>query len=699
MFKKVSLSAVLVLLGLIAWAEEDSATVFTLDAISITATPIEDDFDSTTAMKVEVPLLDTPQQVSVIDQEVMLEQQDNTVAGILKNDASISNRGNFGAADSYAGRGFPLDSSGNYLMDGRTMLFVEPPAVETLERVDVLKGPAAFLYGQGAPGATINFISKKPEGENFVTPLVQLGSYDYYRAHVDGNYMSPELDGLGMRLNVAAEDANGFNDTFYKQRQLVSMVLGYQPSEGGSHTLGHFTYQHSKTPQDTGLVAIGNGVIDLPVTTSLNQGWTVNDQEDIDVGVRGAYETNSRWTVYQSLNFQYVDRDRILANIVNIDDDAQTARYSIYRREDTWQYYTAIIDAAAEYQPFGINNEILLGANYTRIEHDNRETARQTSNTFALNDIPKLSKPDFGGFMPTNTVATDNIAVYGQDIISILPKWDVVLGARYDSYWVSANHAENYTEQNVTPRAALLYKMRDNLTTYLSYSESFEINEPVSNNNAVNNGEHLDPTISKQVEWGVKGEWFNQRLLTSVALFVIKRENEPVTEDLTQPIDGKEQIVRQRGEQTHKGIDATAQGHINDRWLMVGSLMLLDAHFGDDNADDVVGNRPASVPKYAASLWSSYDLMQRARDSFSINGGVFYESDRYGDDQNSFELGSFARTDIGAGYEYRDSSYQFNTRITLENVFDEEYFYAYRRTNVTVGRPRSVWFTVSLKIN
>jgi iron complex outermembrane receptor protein len=125
--------------------------------------------------------------------------------------------------------------------------------------------------------------------------------------------------------------------------------------------------------------------------------------------------------------------------------------------------------------------------------------------------------------------------------------------------------------------------------------------------------------------------------------------------------------------------------------------MWLDARFSDNNDPEVAGNRPASVPEIAATLWGEYRFTKGKYKNFGLNGGVFYEGQRYGDDQNTFTLDPYTRIDVGTAYYYPLKEKELAIRLNIENINDVTYFYANSRTNVTVGAPRSVWLTFEVR--
>lgn len=684
----ISLLVILLSSGVV-FAQDDITPIFTLETIEVSATAID---MTGTGNRVGLEPLDSPDSSTVIDDEIIDEQQANRLDDILKNDASISNKGNFGAQSSFTSRGFTLSDSGNYLRNGLQYFYFDAPPVESIDRVEILKGPASFLYGSGSPGGMINFITKMPQQEDFNHAGAQTGSWDYYRAYADVNHHTESVDA---RLNLAIEDTKSFRDHYFHERELFDFSAKGQTLPQTS-TLFNFTYQHTNQPQDTGLVAVGDEVVDLPRSTYLNQDWTKTELDSIITSLDSYTDLVNDWTLHSALYYQYVDRERILSSLRMRDDDSTDFQYSMQRRLDIWHNYTALFEVLANKEFLGFDQKLLFGVTDNLTAHKSQETKTILSDVYSIYDPPTLPEPDLGDFQDPVQITTNNVGVYAQDVIQLHTQWEMIMGARYDTYQAYSSTVEDGHAQHISPHLALLYKPLYNWSQYISYTEGFEFNEAVSDRNAVNFGESLDPTLSEQIELGTKLELFDSKLLLSAAIFDILRTNQPVTEDF-EGDEGGEVIVVQRGEQHHQGLELGAQGHISDAFTLLSTLMWMDAELTDGNPAEIEGNQPAAVAKIAATLWGEYRFQEGALNDFAINSGAFYEGERYGDDENTFVLDPYTRIDAGVAYYYPIKKNELAIRLTVENITDVDYFYAYRRTNVTVGSPRSVWLTFEIE--
>jgi iron complex outermembrane receptor protein len=260
--------------------------------------------------------------------------------------------------------------------------------------------------------------------------------------------------------------------------------------------------------------------------------------------------------------------------------------------------------------------------------------------------------------------------------------WRLLVGGRYDDYEEEQN--EDIELTNFTPRVGLLYLLDDDLSFYGSYSESFEPNSSVSSAFA-NVGDILDPTIGEMFEVGAKWELYDGNALLTAAAFVIEREGSAF-------IDVINNLLLQRGLQRNTGVEFTASGLIGDNLSLIGSMTYLDAELVKDDNPAIEGNAPAGVSDVSLSLSAEYQIPSENWRGLSVQGGVFYESDRPVDDQNTFELDAYYRVDVGAKYvhQLKRGGKELITRLTVSNLFDEEYYKAENRFSINPENPREV---------
>jgi iron complex outermembrane recepter protein len=662
------------------------------EQITVTASPDYGVQTSTTAAKMRLPILMTPRSISVIPSAVIQDQQAIREEEVLKNEASVTSRGSFlGAYESFAIRGFLLDNTANFLRDGRTYFRLASPPMETVERMEVLKGPESVLYGRGAPGGMINLVTKQPTATPYISAKFMTGSYDMYYGHLDLGGPIDKKGNFGYRTNFVYENSNSFRDFINVERRLASGGVFWNHARGKQLRFSA-DYIEDDRPQDTGLVAIGDGVAPIPRTRFLNNPWGHYDSKVGNIGAFYTAELGRSWKLDAGFNYQDFERDRYDQQPLRLNEETGDMLNRARRRVNRWDFYTYNVDLTGEQRFGNRRNTILIGMNLIDIDVLNNETQRNVNLPTNIFN-PTYHPNPFIETRPDSNPGNDNrLAFYVQDAFEITQKLSVVgaLGVSIVSSQFFApgqtTPGSEFSDEALVPRVGLVYRVAPRVSTYVSYSESFEPNFVVTQ--GTNIGEQLAPTTGQQFEAGVKAQP-NGRLTWTAAYFDLARQNIPFFDvDLDRVVE--------RGEQVNRGFDTSFSGQITSNWTVIGSVMLLDAQFTVDPV--VQGNRPAAVPKASGSLWSRYGFTRGFLRGVSVGGGWFGEGSRFGDDNNSFRLDSYSRLDLGLSYRLPIERVNVELQANIENLFDEEYFRANSRLSVFPGTPVSgrfglrVWF-------
>jgi iron complex outermembrane receptor protein len=276
------------------------------------------------------------------------------------------------------------------------------------------------------------------------------------------------------------------------------------------------------------------------------------------------------------------------------------------------------------------------------------------------------------------------VGVYVQDQIDLLPQLKLLLGGRFDlvsQQSLFADGSQDFQDDTAfSPRLGLVYQPSDDHALYASYSRSFLQSVGTAFDNTL-----FEPERGNQYEVGIKSDWLDNRLSTTLALYQITRTN-VLTED---PINPNFSV--QTGEQRSRGLELTATGEILPGWNIVAGYAYTDAQITADNTL-TVGNRLNNVPEHAASLWTTYEVQDGSLQGLGLGLGLFYVGDRQGDLDNSFQVPGYTRTDASVFYR-RDN---FRVGLNLENLFDITYFEAAESPlRVFYGAPFTVRGTVS----
>lgn len=649
---------------------------------------------NTTAMRMEMTQLETPGQVAVIDEAVIDEQRASTLGEVLQNDASVSAGGTSRNRERFSLRGFELSSSDGFLRDGRQHWSHYRQPIELLERVEVLKGPSGLLYGKSEPGGLVNMVSKKPTTETHASLSQDIGSDDHSRTVLDVSGSLNEEQTLRARAILAKESYGSwrkYGDGTEPQTDRVvgGLVVEYDITEN------IMVSAHYDRTKDDGSVDSGAYIVDGKAVRGdkyiwdaqwseidndvENYGIDINAQVTDSVNVKAGYNRQDfkRFDVESYPKFDMYEKDG-------------TVKHKGNERSDHWVFDTAYVDVTTDFSLFGTDNTLLVGANYLDYSYD-RFMAFHDAEYVPAGETVVKPEPTSSRKWPTNEY--DTWGIYAQNMMTINDYWQVLAGVRYDE-----KRSDTLTESQVSPKLGVIFHPASNGSIYVQYSESFMPQGAVADSDFTNDGEELEAERGISYEVGTKWELFDERLYLTGALFDITLEN--VRIDVNDPNNPGMELATQDGEQVHRGAEILAQGFVTDELSLTASAMYLDAEL--TRSKYYQGNRPADVPEFSASVWSSY----KVQNNTNVNLGLIYEGERYGDAANTFKKDGYARIDMGVSYTHKyDEKLDIVTRFNVENLFDTDYFAGGGSTNgdqagasnVVIGEGRNYMATIQFK--
>ncbi|MFM2582155.1 TonB-dependent siderophore receptor [Vibrio campbellii] len=652
---------------------------------------------NSTAMRMEMTQLETPGQVAVIDEAVIDEQRASTLGEVLQNDASVSAGGTSRNRERFSLRGFELSSSDGFLRDGRQHWSHYRQPIELLERVEVLKGPSGLLYGKSEPGGLVNMVSKKPTTETQASLSQDIGSNDHSRTVLDVSGALNEEETLRARAILAKESYGSwreYGDGTEPQTDRVvgGLVVEYDITED------IMVSAHYDRTKDDGSVDSGAYIVDgKPVRGDKyiwdaqwsnidndveNYGIDINAQVTDNVNVKAGYNRQDfkRFDVESYPKFDMYEEDG-------------TIKHKGNERSDHWVFDTAYVDVTTDFSLFDTDNTFLVGANYLDYSYD-RFMAFHDGEYVPAGETVAKPQPTSSKKWPTSEY--DTWGIYAQNMMTINDYWQVLAGVRYDE-----KRSDELTESQVSPKLGVIFHPASNGSIYVQYSESFMPQGTVNSTDYTNDGEELDAERGISYEVGTKWELFDERLYVTGALFDITLEN--IALDVEDGVNAGGDVMykkTQDGEQVHRGAEILAQGFVTEELSLTASAMYLDAEITE--SADYKGNRPADVPEFSASVWSSY----KVQNNTNVNLGLIYEGERYGDAANTFKKDGYARIDMGVSYTHKyDENLDIVTRFNVENLFDTDYLAGGGSTNskqdgasgVVIGEGRNYMATIQFK--
>lgn len=659
---------------------------------------------NTTAMRMEMTQLETPGQVSVIDEQLIDEQRASTLGEVLKNDASVSAGSKSTNRERFNLRGFTLDSGSSYLRDGVQHWSHYRQPIELLERVEVLKGPAGLLYGESTPGGLINMIAKKPTYETQVSVSQDIGSNNYTRTVADVSGSLNKAQTLRARAILSQENQQSwrthFDGTDVETERFVGGLFVDYDINDDILLSAHYDRTQELGDLDNGSkIDTSTGkVIDPSIVN--DQRFAQTDNDVANYGVAVTAQLNDSWSVKTGINHQFYERQRTEANNQVRSAGTNQYGYKVSDRHDEWTFDTAYVDFTGEFDALGVNHRLLVGANglhydYKRLYESGYACVNATE-ADAINECGNgFDKPSDISYRNDDSESHSESKHYGfyvQDLISVNEQWQVLAGTRFAHDKTTSSSGKKQSYNNVLPKLGLIYSLAENGSIYAVYSESFEPVGEITDQDDVNFGQEQDAKKGTLYELGSKWELFDERLLLSGAFFQITQSNMQVTEDFDTPVNGKDQITKQVGEQVHTGIELSATGYVIDSLSVSASTMLLDAEYKND--PQLEGKTPADVAEFTASVWSTYSF----NNGTDVNLGIYHVGDRYTESTNKFKKDAYTRVDMGVAHTIKyDEKLDFVARFNVENLFDTDYLEGGSTSGVVVGEGRNYMATLQVK--
>lgn len=643
-------------------------------AVEITVTADEEDegynpSNATTATRTDTPLRDIPQSIQVVPQQVIEDQQAQNLTDVTRNVSGVTQGDSFsGTLDRFIIRGFSTDV---FLRDGFRDSTQRVRETANLERVEVLKGPASVLFGTLEPGGIINLVTKKPLSDPLYSAEVTVGSFGFVEPKLDLGGPLNESETVLYRLNALYESGGDFRDFDQgSERFFVAPSLALKIGDRTDITF-NFSYLNDERPFDQGIVAFGEGIADIPFDRILSELDDVATNESFDTGYLLEHRFSDNWKLRNNFRFNSVEFSTVFARLSELDESTGILTRSWSNNAGLRQTFALQTNVVGEFATGSIEHTLLFGVDLFRgtVDDDNRFSA--------IGDAPSINifDPEYGlaprpgrNELPRRFIfetKTDTLGIYLQDQIALSKQWKLLVGGRFDivNQKVDAGFIEDVSssqQQNeaFTPRIGIVYQPIEPLSLYTSFTQSFVPNSAVDVE-----GDLLAPERGTQFEAGIKGEFLKGKLSATLAAYNITKSNiavpDPILDNVSIPI----------GEQRSRGIELDIRGEILPGWNIIGSYAYTDAKITEDSGSDIEGNRPFGIPEHAASLWTTYEIQSGDLQGLGFGGGIFFVGEREGNNDNSFQVPSYARIDASIFYR-RDN---WRAGINFKNLFDINY--------------------------
>ncbi len=643
--------------------------------------------NSVTATKTDTPLLDVPQSVTVITRQQLDDQAVRSLGEVLRYVPGVTLGQGEGNRDQITLRG--QNTSADFFLDGVRDDTQYYRGLYNLERVEVLKGPYALIFGRGGGGGIVNRVQKTPgTGGTFARGRASTNSFGARDLSADVN--TPIGTHAALRVNAVYEDLANHRDFYEGERYAVNPYVAVDLGAGWKAGLS-YEYVHDDRVTDRGVPSLGG----VPITGYRDRFFGVPGVNRTTLEahlLKGRIDGALTPDLAFSTTVLFGDYDKVYTNVyANGPATAQTGTVPLAAYTDPTTRQNLLLQSSLVWDLItgSVGHKILFG-----LEYGDQDSTNQRRNGVLSNATFNLANPVFPtvSFPALNRDTVSNVkslSAYVQDQISLGERFDIVAGLRFDRFDIEGIDLQPdpdrpfaRVDEKVSPRIGLIFKPQENLSFYGSFSQSFL---PRSGDQFLTlsaTQQNLEPERFTNHEVGVKWD-VRPNLNLTAALFQLDRTN------ATTPDPANPTATINVGETRTQGLELAATGRIRSNWQMAAGYAYQDAAL---KGNDTV--RLAQVPEHQFSLWNRYDVTDRL--GFGL--GVVHQSSQYAAIRTSAattRLPAFTRVDAAVFYDLSDT---LQLQVNVENLFDRSYFPdAHNNNNISTGAPLNGRVTLSAR--
>ncbi len=659
-----------------------------------------------TATKTMLTAEETPQAISILEQEALEQRDPTSVAQALRYVPGVHTelRGNSATGlDHFNIRGF---TNFQIFYDGLPLMYNQSflqPQVDpiALEQLEVFKGPTSILYGSIPPGGMVNLIAKSPQQTQSTKLSLSGGTANFKEFTMDSTGQIGESD-FSYRLLALARKKDGQVATTKEERYVLAPSLDWQVSE---RTLVNFNLYYQNDPSLVGLGAVpASGSVKSNPHGKLKSNAFMGDvnwnefKKDITlVGYKINHEFNNNWVFLQNARYMDGQAAQKLVYGAALAPDQRTLARSAFATDEKSRSFAIDNQLSGAFQTGDLQHNLLIGVDYQQLTSDIllKSAASGVSSIDIFmpdNNQANLGSLEFA-YVRDTELKTRQIGLYLQDQVRF-DNLVLIAGVRYDKYkqnqrqTVSGNTTETTLDQsNTAMRFGALYEFDNGISPYASFAQSFE---PVPGKDR--HGNDFEPSTGEQWETGIKYASSDMSTQVNLSAFVITKKN-----DLTRDPAGTSYDKVQTGETQSKGLELETQWQITDPLHIAASYTYLDMEVTKDNSG-LQGKTPSWVPESSANAWLNYEIDAGLMSGATFGAGVRYVGEAQLNPLNTEQVPDYTLVDLSIGYDLGQLSHSltdFSANLVANNLLDTEYFSCYDEINCWFGQEQSV----KLKIN
>lgn len=630
---------------------------------------------------------DTPFSITSYTSELIQDKQAHSVGDVLQNDPSVRVARGFGNfQESYFIRGFVLYSDDTAFNGLYSLLPRQYIATELFERVEVLRGASSFLSGISPGGSglggSINLLPKRAPSEPLTRITAGLSSGNNKSLAADVARRFGPDQSAGIRVNAAVR--KGGTGVNYEDAELGLLSIGLDWHSNNTRLSADMGYQDNQLEQTRTNVSLSSvsAVPKAPsAKTNWAQPWSYSNERDLFGTVRAEYDFSSTVTGWGAWGFRKSDEANSLAGLTV--SNSVTGDGSFYRFDNTREdsVNTGEVGLRGTLFTGPVGHEWVVSASYFEAEEKNAYTYDWT-NAFATNLYnPKylaqqpafslgavsgnsLNSPALANRTSLRSIAVGDTLSFFDDVLL------VTLGARHQTFKLETFEANTglagsvNDKSRVSPMVAVVYKPTEQLSVYGNYIEGLTKGDtaitPFGAPLLINDGEILDPYVSKQKEIGLKYDWGS--FAASAAVFSTSKPRSVI----------KANEFTSEGEDRHRGLETSFQGEVAPDLRVLGGITLLEAKQKSTGSSTTDGKDVIGVPKFMANVGVEWDIPNVS--GLTFDSRVIHTGSSYADAENTLEVKDWTRLDLGVRYLVDVGDNLLTIRARVDNVANNNYW-------------------------
>lgn len=629
-------------------------------------------------------LRDIPQSAAVVTQEQIKDQLLTNLGDILRYTPGVTVHQGENNRDQAIIRG--QSTSADFFLNGvrDDVQYYRDPY--NLERLEVLKGPNAMIFGRGGGGGVINRVTKEAGFSPFHEIQVQGGSF--WDRRISGDLGQPINDKLAFRLNGIYENSDSFRRFVNTRKIAVNPTITFKPAEDTRFTLS-YEFARDRRTADRGITSYRLRPADVPIDTYYGDPDNSFVRSNASI-ISGTFDQQiGRLSIHNRTT--YGDYDRMYQNFVPgaANADGTLVALSAYNNATRRKNLFSQTDLTYLLTTGPIRHTVLGGVEIGDQRSDNFR------NTGFFNNSTTTIQVDFNNpttnvpvtFRQSATDADNRVKVglaagYLQDQVELSRFVTVVAGLRYDYFDLKFHNDRDGSDLRrrdnlVSPRVGVVVKPVMAVSIYGNFGVSYLPSSGDQFSSLTNVTQQLKPEKFANYEVGVKWDARRNLMLTS-ALFRLDRTN-------TRSIDPNDPTaIIQTGSQRTNGFELGLSGLLLPRWMVSGGYSYQDAFISTSTASAAAGKKVAQTPRNTFTIWNKYKLLQK----LDVGLGIISRSEMFAGVDNTVILPGFTRADAAVFYTINES---WRIQGNIENLFDKRYIIdADSNTNLSPGQSRAI---------